>query len=186
MTDLASLWLPILLSGIFVFLVSSILHMGPFWHRNDFPILANDVQVQDALRSLAIAPGHYMVPRPGNTTEARTPEFKERMKRGPIVLMTVFPGGGISMARSLVTWFIYVVVIAFLGAYVASRALPIGATYPRVFQLVGATTFIGFVTALWQQSIWYGRSVRMVVFESIDGVIYALLCGGTFGWLWPR
>jgi len=32
MTPLASLWLPILLSVVFVFIVSSIIHVAPLWH----------------------------------------------------------------------------------------------------------------------------------------------------------
>ncbi|HEX7420299.1 MAG TPA: hypothetical protein VF505_10460 [Thermoanaerobaculia bacterium] len=37
MTALTALWLPILLSALFVFIVSSIIHMAPLWHKNDFP-----------------------------------------------------------------------------------------------------------------------------------------------------
>ena len=37
MTELCALWLPILLGAVFCFVVSSAIHMGPFWHKNDFP-----------------------------------------------------------------------------------------------------------------------------------------------------
>ena len=50
MSFLADLWLPILVSAALVFIVSAIIHMGPFWHRNEFPPLAEQDRVQDALR----------------------------------------------------------------------------------------------------------------------------------------
>lgn len=37
MTGFASLWLPILLSSVVVFLVSSVIHMAPLWHKDDYP-----------------------------------------------------------------------------------------------------------------------------------------------------
>src|SRR6185436_11035572 len=89
MTALTALWLPILLSSVFVFIASSIIHMMPLWHRTDYPQLANQDQVMDALRPLAIPQGEYMIPRPSNMKEMKTPEFAEKMKRGPVVMMTV-------------------------------------------------------------------------------------------------
>jgi len=38
------------------------------------------------------------------------------------------------------------------AAYVAGRALPVGARYLSVFRFVGATAFIGYSVALWQMS----------------------------------
>ena len=66
------------------------------------------------------------------------------------------------------------------------RALPAGASYPHVFQLVGATAFVGYALALWQMFIWYRRSLSTTLKATIDGLIYALLTAGTFGWLWPH
>ena len=76
--------------------------------------------------------------------------------------------------------------VGFFAAYVAGHALPAGAYYLRVFQIVGVTTFVGYALALWQQSIWYGRSWGTTLRTSIDGLVYALLTAGVFGWLWPR
>ena len=45
-----ALWLPILLSAVFVFIVSSIIHMTPLWHKNDYPAMPNQDQVTAALR----------------------------------------------------------------------------------------------------------------------------------------
>jgi len=77
-------------------------------------------------------------------------------------------------------------VVGFFAAYVASAALPPGTAYPRVFQLVGTTAFVGYALALWQMSIWYRRSWGTTIRSTIDGLAYALLTAGVFGWLWPR
>jgi len=102
------------------------------------------------------------------------------------MVTTVMPSGPISMGASLVQWFIYSLVVGFFAAYVVGHALPVGAGYPEVFRLAGVTAFIGYALALWQISIWYRRSWGTTLRATIDGLIYALLTGGTFGWLWPR
>jgi hypothetical protein len=186
MTGLDALWLPILLSAVIVFVASSIIHMGPFWHRGDYPKVPNQDKVQDALRPLAIPPGDYMLPRALNMKEMRTPEHMEKLTKGPVMMLTVLPNGPGSMARSLVQWFLYTVVVSFFAAYVASRALPPGTDYLRVFQLVGATAFVGYSLALLQMSIWYRRAWNLTFKAIFDGLIYGLLTAGTFGWLWPH
>ena len=185
MTGLSSLWLPILLSSVIVFVASSIIHMAPLWHKGDYPKAPNEDKLMDAVRPLGIPPGDYMVPRP-SPAEMRSPAFAEKIKRGPVIVMTVLPNAVPSMARNLVLWFFYSAAVGFFAAYVAGRALPPGAEYLRVFQLVGATAFIGYSVALWQMSIWYSRAWSMTLKATVDGLIYSLLTAGTFGWLWPR
>ncbi len=186
MTALTALWLPILVSAVFVFIASSIIHMGPLWHRNDYPKLPNEDDVTSALRPLAIPPGDYLMPRATDMKEYKTPEFMDKMNKGPVLVMTVLPPGPVNMGRNLTLWFIYTVVVSYFSAYIASRALGPGAHYLQVFRFIGAAAFIGYVLALWQMSIWYWRSWSMTIKSSIDGLIYALLTAGTFGWLWPR
>jgi len=186
MVGLTSLWLPILVSSVIVFVVSSIIHMGPFWHRSDFPKLANEDRLMDALRPLAPPPGDYMVPRPSGSAEMRSPEFAEKMKKGPVMVFTVIPSGPPTMTKSLVQWFVFCLVVGIFAAYVAGRALPAGTPYLRVFQLAGATAFIAYSVALWPMSIWYHRAWSATAKSTLDGLIYALFTAGTFGWLWPR
>lgn len=110
----------------------------------------------------------------------------EKMKRGPVMVLTVMPNGPVAMGKNLVLWFIYSAVIGVFAAYVAGRALPAGAPYLRVFQLVGVTAFIGYSVALWEMSIWFRRAWSTTIKGTVDGLIYALITAGTFGWLWPR
>jgi hypothetical protein len=186
MTGLSALWLPILLSSVIVFLVSSAIHMASPWHKNDYPKVPNEDKVRDALRPLAIPPGDYMVPRPSSTQEMRSPEFAEKVKQGPNMILTVIPNGPWPMGKNLALWFLYSAVVGLCAAYVAGRALPAGAAYLQVFRFAGVTAFVGYSLALWQMSIWYRRAWSTTIKATVDGLIYALLTAGTFGWLWPR
>lgn len=186
MVGLDALWLPILLSALIVFVVSSIIHMVLPWHKSDYPKVPDEPRLMDALRPLALPPGDYIVPRPANSEEMRSPEFAEKMRKGPVLVLTVMPNGPFAMGKNLVLWFVYAVVVGIFTAYVTGRALPGGSPYPRVFQLAGATAFIAYSAALWQMSIWYRRSWSTTIKATVDGLIYALLTAGTFGWLWPH
>jgi hypothetical protein len=187
MTALSALWLPILLSSVFVFVASAILHMAvPWWHRGDYATLPQEDKVLDALRPFAIPPGDYMAPQPSDFAEMRTPQFKEKQRNGPVMVVTVMPNGVMTIGRSLALWFVYLVVVCVLAAYVACHALPVGAGYHSVIRIVGVTSFLGFSAAIWQMSIWYRRSLGTTIRTTLDGLIYAGLTAGTFGWLWPR
>ncbi len=186
MVALSTLWLPILLSAVIVFVASSIIHMALPWHKNDYPAVPDQDKVMDALRPFGIAPGDYVVPRAADHKAMRTPEFAEKLNKGPVMILTVMPNGQWTMGRSLVLWFLYSAAVGLFAAYVASHALPAGTPYPRVFQIVGATAFIGYAVALWQMSIWYRRAWSTTIKATVDGLIYALLTAGVFGWLWPH
>ncbi len=186
MISLSALWLPILLSSVIVFVVSSAIHMASPWHKSDYTKVPNEDRVMDALRPLAIPPGDYMVPRPSSRQEMGTPEFAEKIKRGPVLVLTVMPNGPMQMGRNFTQWFLFCVAVGVFAAYVAGRALPAGAPYLHVFRFAGVTAFIGYSVALWPMSIWYRRAWSTTLKGTVDGLIYALLTAGTFGWLWPR
>src|SRR5947208_8468707 len=141
MTALTALWLPILVSSVIVFVVSSIIHMTPLWHKTDYPRFSSEDRVLDALRPIAIPPGDYLMPRPASPAEMRSPEFQEKMKRGPAVLLTVMPPWSGSMAGNLSQWFVYIVVVGIFSAYVASRALPPAAPFIQIVQFAGSIAF---------------------------------------------
>lgn len=187
MTSMHALWLPTLLASVFVFLASSVIHMAlQWWHRSDYGKLPQEDKVMDALRPIATPPGDYMVPGCSNFEEMRTPEFKEKMLKGPVMMLTVIPNGPVRMGKALTLWFLYLLVVTHLAGYVACHALSFGARYTSVFRIVGVTSFLGYAAALWQMSIWYQRSWCTTIKVTIDGLVYAAITAGTFGWLWPR
>jgi len=185
MVSLMSLWLPILLSAVIVFVASSIIHMLLRYHSSDFRKVPHEDQVMEALRKIGVPPGEYMMPFCGDAKTMKSPEFIEKMTKGPVAMMTVMPSGPPAMGKNLVTWFIYCVVVAIFAAYIAGRALEPGAQYLAVFRFAGCTAFIGYTLALWQSSIWYHRALGTTLKVTFDGLIYGLLTAGTFGWLWP-
>jgi hypothetical protein len=187
MLILCALWQPILLSAVIVFVASSIIHMAPLWHKGDYPRVPNEDKLREAVGPLAIPPGNYMVPRAANTQEMKSPAFKEKVKQGPVIFMTVLaPGQLFSMGRNLVLWFIYLLIISAFVGYIDGHVLPPGTNYRHVFKITGLIAFMGYALAVWPMSIWYRRSWGQAFRESVDGVIYGALTAGTFGWLWPH
>ncbi len=185
-TPLHTLWLPIVLSSVAVFIVSSFIHTVLPWHKSDYPKVPDEDKVRDALRPLAIPPGEYMLPRAMGAKELNSPEFKKKIDEGPVVMLTVRANKPIPMGPRLVSWFVYSIVIGVFVAYVTGRAVPHGAMYLHVFRFAGATAFIAYVVALWELPIWYWRSMSLTIKATVDGLIYALVTAGVFGWLWPR
>ena len=186
MVHLTSLWLPILVSAVIVFAASSIIHMVLPYHRSDVRKLAQEDEVLSALRRLDIPPGDYCVPHPGSHEAMRKPEFVEKMKQGPIVLMTVALGSAPSMTSPLVLWFLYSILVSAFAGYIAGSALAPGTHYLAVFRVVGTAAFMGYSFALLQHSIWYKRNWGTTLKSVFDGLVYGLLTAGVFGWLWPR
>lgn len=185
MVPIPSLVIPILVSAVIVFVASSIIHMVLPYHRSDLRKLAKEDDVLAALRRLSVPPGDYAAPHAASPAGMKDPAFIEKMHAGPVVLMTVSPGGPPAMGRSLALWFLYSIVVGVSAAYIAGRALGPGAHYLAVFRFVGASAFMGYSLALLQNSIWYRRNWGATAKSMFDGLIYALLTAGTFGWLWP-
>jgi len=186
MVPLMSLWLPVLLSAVLVFIASSIIHMALGYHRTDWRKVPSEDEAMDALRKVNIPAGDFMLPYSSGPSAMKDPVFVEKMKRGPIVLMTVLPGSTFNMGPQLAQWFAYSVIVSVFAAYIAGRALAPGADYPSVFRFAGTTAFIAYAVAHWQTSIWYKKSWLTTTKQTVDGLVYGLLTGGAFGWLWPR
>ncbi|NUO37490.1 MAG: hypothetical protein HOQ31_02695 [Gemmatimonadaceae bacterium] len=182
----SALLLSILVSSVLVFIASSLIHMASPWHKRDYPRFAREREILDALRPLDIPPGDYFMPRPSGMAEMKSPEFAETMKRGPVVLMTVFPNGVMPMGGTMVKWFVYLLVVSAIAGHAAAGALPPGASSHQVFHTVGLTAFAGYALALWQLSIWYRRSLSITIKSTVDGLIYAAITAGVFVWLWPK
>src|SRR5689334_12020524 len=97
MVGLSGLWIPIVVSAVFVFIVSSIIHMGPFWHKTDFSTVPNEDALRKAVGPMNIPAGDYLVPRPASMDDMKTDAYKNKLKEGPILIMTVKQPGGMSM-----------------------------------------------------------------------------------------
>jgi hypothetical protein len=186
MVPALSLWLPILLSAVLVFVASSLLHMVLPIHKNDLRQVPREDEVMEALRRFSLRPGDYALPHAGSMEVLKEPSFVDKMNRGPVAFMTVVPSGPPAMGTSLALWFVYSIVVSLFAAYLTGRALGPGADYLEVFRFAGTTAFSAYSLALAQNSIWLKRSWATTLKTMGDGLIYGLLTAGTFGWLWPR
>ena len=184
--SLTSLWMPILLSAVLVFLASFVTHMVLTYHQSDFGKLSAEDDVMDALRRFNLPPGDFMVPRPDNLKALNSKAYQEKLARGPVFIATVFPNGQSGMGRQLAQWFVFCLVVSVFAGYMASRTLGPGAEYLQVSQVASTTAFLGYVVAKWSDVIWYRRSASAALKTTLDGLVYGLMTGGAFGWLWPN
>ena len=186
MVTLPSLWLPILLSGVFVFVGSSVIHMFLSYHKNDFRELPDEDAAMNALRPLSIPPGDYVMPYAGGSEHLKSDAFKAKVEKGPVAVMTVYaPGDFFNMGPQLAKWFAYCVLVGATTAYVAKLALAPGAEYMEVFRLTGTVAFLCYAMALPQRSIWYKQNWSSTLKSMFDGFLYGLLTAGAFGTFWP-
>jgi hypothetical protein len=182
--SLMSLWLPILLSAVVVFVASSVIHMLLRWHSNDFAPVRDEDALMAELRRFGLGPGDYVVPHAASMEQMKDPAYLEKVKLGPVAFITV-GRNDLALGRNLALWFLYSLGVGVIAGYIAGRALPPGAEYLEVFRFTGAAALAGYVFALAQNSIWYSRSWSSTLRSMADGVVYALLTAGVFGWLWP-
>ena len=186
MVALSALWMPILVSAVFVFIVTMIVHMIPGWHQADMAAVPGEDRIMEGLRALNLQPGEYRFPYGNTTKEMEAPEFVQKMKTGPVGTMTIRPTGELPFGRIMGQWFVYLLLIAVFAAYLTSRTRGSDARFLEVFRVSGTVAFCCYVVALWQNWIWWGKSTRMTLTYSVDGLLYAVVTGATFGWLWPR
>lgn len=182
---LFALWLPIVLAAVLVFVASSIIHMALPYHKKDLKGLPD----QDAVRTALghdLPPGQYAIPYCGDMKEMMSPENQKRLEEGPVGVVTIRPRGLFNMGPFLMQWALYCLAVSLLAGYVASAMLPIGTDYMQVFRVVSSAAALAYVMGSIPQGIWMGRPWGNVVKDIFDGVVYALLTGGVFGWLYPR
>jgi hypothetical protein len=185
MVSLTVLWLPILLSAVIVFVASSIIHMVLPYHRSEYRQLPDEDKLLAALRATGLKRGFYTFPFCTHK-DMKSPATQEKFKQGPVGTITVYPSGPPDMGKFLGLWFAYCLIVGVFVAYLAGHTVALGAHYPVVFRVVGTAAFLAYGLGTLSNGIWKGLPWSMVLKESFDGLIFALLTAGTFGWLWPR
>jgi len=179
-----SLWLPILLSAVGVFIVSSIIHMVIGYHQNNFKQLEKEEEFLDSNGKLEIAPGEYMFPFCAGPKDMESEEFKEKQNKGPVGMMTILPNGPFAMGKNLFNWFIYSLIVGVISAYIATLSLTAESSFNMVMHTVAVASFSGYALALIQNSVWYSRAWSTTIKFMFDGLVYALTTGAIFAWLW--
>jgi hypothetical protein len=178
-----TLWLPILLSAVFVFVASAIVWMALPHHRNEWKGLANEEAARAALKG--VAAGQYVLPW-CPPERMKDPEYLKKREEGPTAWLTVVRPGVRGMGGQFVLSFIYYIFVSGVAAYVAGRTLGAGAPYLQVFRVVGTVSWVAYGWSGISDAIWFGKPWGSVVKHLGDALFYALVTAGTFGWLWPE
>lgn len=185
MTEMASLWMPVLVSAAAVFVASALAWTAMPHHRSDFARADDEDALMDAVRKSAPTPGMYYFPHADHKTE-RTEEYHRKVAAGPVgVLRVRDPKAALNMSGAMIKSFVYNLVVATLVAYVASGAHAPGAAFWDVFGTVGPATFLAYALSSVHESIWMGLPRSAAIKQGIDGFVYALVTAGIFSWLWP-
>jgi hypothetical protein len=182
---LATLWLPIVLSAVIVFVASSIMHVVLKYHQSDCYQVPDEDKFLALMRSSHLKRGFYVFPY-FTHKEMKSPAAIEKYKQGPVGFMTVMPSGVPAVPKFMAQWFVYCLLISFFVAYLTAHTVPAGANYRVVFRVAGTAAFLAYGLGHVSDGIWKGQTWSMTLKEVIDGLVYGLLTAGTFGWLWPR
>jgi hypothetical protein len=180
-----SLWLPVVVAAVAVFVVSSIVHMALRYHRADYKQLADEDTLTQALRKIGPSPGLYFLPYCADMAKMKEPAMVKRFEEGPVALLTVLKTGRPAIGKNLLQWFLFCFLISFATAYVARHALAPGAEGLSVFRITATVAFMAYAFGYLQDSIWksipWANSLRGI----LDAVFYALTTGLVFRLLWP-
>ena len=183
MVSLTHLWMPIVLAAILVFVVSSLIHMVFKWHNSDYKGLPDEAGVRAVLKG---EPGMYVLPYCTDMKEMGNAEMQAKYQEGPVAMVFMRPSGAVNMGKSLGQWFALTLVIAFATAYLASRTLAPGTPYLQVIRVTGTITFLAYGVGSVVNAIWMGYPWRAAAKDVFDALLFGLVTGGAFGWLWPH
>ena len=186
MVTIVQLWVTIILSAVLVFVASSMIWMALPFHKKDVVGVTDENALADAFRRQNLAPGQYCIPYVADPAQRKSPEFMKKIADGPLVLITIRPKSDGGMGPMLARWFVFLLVISSLVAYVTGRTLGPGHSYLAVFRVAGTVAFLAYGGAHAVYGIFWGRPWRVVWLDILDALIYGLLTAGAFGWRWPQ
>ena len=186
MNTLLSLWLPILLSAVAVFIISSLVHMVLKWHAGDYHGFANEDAVRATIRGGNAAPGHYVVPHCKEMKDMGGEAMQQKYREGPVAHVMILPSGVPNMGRHFTLWFLWSLAVSVVAAYLATRIFGLEHHSARAAaKLIGAVTFIAHGFGNVTESIWMGRPWSSTVKYIADAALYAIGAAFVFYWLWP-
>jgi hypothetical protein len=180
-----SLWIPVVVSTVVVFVLSSLAHMVVKHHKNDYKGLSGEDAVREAIRKAGPAPGLYFLPHCSDHAKMKEPEMMKKWEDGPVALLTVMRNGCPGMGKYLSLWALLCLFISFTAAYVARHTLTYGADGLTIMRITGTVAFAGYAFGYFQDSIWKGIPWSNSLRSIADAAVYAVATGLVFRLLWP-
>lgn len=185
MDFLTELWAPIVLSAVIAWIVSAIIWTVAPHRKAEWSGVTDEERFLGTIRSMSLGAGYYMFPFCGDAAQMKDEAFKKRWNEGPIGVLHVWSHRR-SMGACMIGSFVFNLVASVFIAYIAWNSLDgrAGLDYLKVFQITGATAFMAYSFALIPGGIWFGKPIRSMVYDVVEGLVIGLLTGGVFGWLW--
>ncbi len=206
MEFLTHLWLPILISGVGVWVASFVFWMAIGHHKKDRDAIpgGQEQEFMDTITRMNIRPGNYGFPdfcqHDNLPRKERMEALKALYDKHPQGLLRVWAPANMGV-NMLLTFLFYLVTSTVIG-YLGWAALPHGATalaipgaggvsgggatFAKVFQVLGTAGILAYCFASFPNDLWFQFKRRAMVMNWIDGVAFGLITGGVFAWLWPR
>jgi len=184
MTELLSLWLPIVVSGVALFFLSFLMWAILPHHAKDVGFHPRQDELASHINESGLKPGMYMFPNCADKKDYGSDEHKASVEKGPWGTLSVWPSKP-NMGRNMALTVAYMLFASILVAYVASTARPPGASFLSVFQIATTASAMIFVVGGWLNNIWFGKRLRFVITDAIDGLVYSVVAGLIFALLWP-
>ena len=183
---LLQLWLPIILGGLFSWIASAIIHTVIKYHNADYKKLSNEDQVAAAFRQSQPKPGLYHMPHCIDMKEMQNESMQEKLKSGPIAMISVFENGLPKMGKLLIQQILFFIVACIMIAYIATLTLNSSSDFMSIFRILMIVGFLTFGYGIIPHSIWLGQPWANCIRYLFDALIYAVIIAATFAWLWPQ
>lgn len=184
MDFITHLWLPILLSGAAVWIISALGWMVIGHHNKDMQTLPNEQAFIDSLKAMNVKPGVYGYPNFHDCKKMTKEERMAKMTQQPMGILRVWNPAGMGL-NMLYTFFIYLIIGVFV-AYIGHATLKPGEPFTKVFQVLGHVGVMAYCFGTLAGDLWYQESRRAMLTKFIDGVVYGLATGAIFAALWPK
>ena len=182
---LIPLWLPILLSAATIWIISAVVWMALAHHKRDFIALPDEDGLMEYLRKSGIKPGNYVFPDFRGREAMKSPKVEKALNEGPVGHLSVWPTP-LTMGSKMFATFIVYLVVSTLIAYLTRVALPGAAPFAKVFQVAATAGILAYCFSFIPNAVWFGSYKRTIAANLVDGIVYGLITGALFGWLWPH
>jgi len=188
MDFLTHLWIPILASTAAVWFASALAWMLVGHHKDDWKALPNEQEFIETMKRWNLPPGEYGYPDfrrcKGMSKEEKKAKYEE-MQKSPMGLLRVW--GKINMVANMLWTLVVFLVVSVFIAYLGWAALPHARdSFQHVFQVLGTAGILAYCFASFPGDIWFQKPKRAMVTNFIDGVVFGLITGAMFAWLWPK
>jgi hypothetical protein len=180
---LLQLWLPILVTTVVLFFTSFLAWVVLPHHKPDVRRWPSEDALLDFIRSSGGQPGEYLFPLI-DEKDMKEDWAKKRYADGPWGMVNVWaqqPNMGLNMVKTV----LFFLVVSILVGYVGASALPAGASFGAVFQIVGTTAILAHCAGGVCREIWFTRPLRAKLMDFLDGLVFGVLTGLVFALLWP-